>query len=75
MILCQCGERTECRQAKKSGKECDCGIKILEIVLWVGIEGYPPRVLVQFDWIDTKMGRPKKKPGYDSEKIMEQFTN
>lgn len=21
------------------------------------------------------MGRPKKKPGYDSEKIMEQFTN
>ena len=37
-ILCQCGERTGCRQAKKSGKECDCGIKILEIVLWVGIE-------------------------------------
>lgn len=34
-----------------------------------------PRALAQNDWIDTKMGRPKKKPEYNSEKIMEQFTN
>lgn len=32
-------------------------------------------VLTQNDWIDTKMGRQKKKPEYDSEKIMEQFMN
>lgn len=48
----------------------------MKLVLWVDIEiDVNPGVLVQNDWIDTKMGRPKKKPEYDSEKIMEQFTN
>ena len=48
----------------------------MKLVLWVDIEiDVNPGVLVQNDWIDTKMGRPKKKPEYNSEKIMEQFTN